>query len=296
MKTIKHYIFRMINKLVSPFYGTWIWRYQPFKWINSIYKRTLKNHINLVNTKFGFEMELSVGKYIDDEIIHKWVWEENISNLIKDNLKEWDVFLDLGANIGYDSLLASKRVWESGKVIAFEPNKNNFEKFQRNIEINGFTNIQAYKLWVGKEKSHFELFYDECNPGATSLIKRENHSCKWTEMIEVVKMDDFLHNIKIDFIKMDIEGFEYNAILWMKQIFSDNKDIKLLFEFSPIIYKKIDSDYRSYSIRILSTLTEFWFHLFHIESDGALTWIKDFQQYFEIVDKIWQSDIFCTKR
>jgi len=49
------------------------------------------------------------------------------------------------------------------------------------------------------------LFYDKSNPGATSIIKRENHSDSLKETIEVVKLDDFLKGIKIDFIKMDIE-------------------------------------------------------------------------------------------
>ena len=241
------------------------------------------------------EILVLVRLIIDDQIKFLWVWEKNISELLKNNLKKWDTFLDLGANIWYDSLLASKLVWTTWKVISFEPNRDNYEKFQKNIKINNFINIQLNKFWVWKEKSKFELFYDKSNPGATSIIKRENHSDSLKETIEVVKLDDFLKGIKIDFIKMDIEWFEYDAILWMKNILKEN-NLKIIFEYSPIIYKSKEENYENYSINILNELNNLWFELYNIELDSSLSKIENNVDYFKKVNE-WtgQSDIYCIK-
>lgn len=240
-------------------------------------------------------MFLFAWRVIDDQIKFSWVWEKNISELLKDNLKEWDTFLDLGANIWYDSLLASKLVGETWKVISFEPNKDNFKKLLKNIEINNFKNIQLYKFWVWKEESQFELFYDESNPGATSIIKRENHHDSLKETIKVVKLDDFLNGTKVDFVKMDIEWFEYDAILWMANILKEN-NLRMIFEYSPIIYKSKEENYENYSINILDKLNNLWFELYDIKNDSSLSKIENNVDYFRTVNEwIWQSDIFCKK-
>lgn len=288
-------IHNILTKIIKPFYWSGIWNYFPFKQINAFYKKISKNEIILKEINYWFKMFLSAWRVIDDQIKFSWVWEKHISELLKDNLKEWDIFLDLGANIWYDSLLASKLVWETWKVISFEPNKDNFQKLSRNIEVNNFKNIQIYKFWVWKEKSKFELFYDESNPGATSIIKRGNHNDSLKETIEVVKLDDFLKRARIDFIKMDIEWFEYDAILWMKNILKEN-NLKIIFEYSPIIYKSKEENYENYSINILNELNNLWFELYNIELDSSLSKIENNVDYFRTVSKwTWQSDIFCKK-
>ena len=285
----------ILTLLIKPFYWSGIWNFFPFKQINTFYKKISKNEIILKETNYWFKMFLSAWRIIDDQIKFLWVWEKNISELLKNNLKKWDTFLDLGANIWYDSLLASKLVWTTWKVISFEPNRDNYEKFQKNIKINNFINIQLNKFWVWKEKSKFELFYDKSNPGATSIIKRENHSDSLKETIEVVKLDDFLKGIKIDFIKMDIEWFEYDAILWMKNILKEN-NLKIIFEYSPIIYKSKEENYENYSINILNELNNLWFELYNIELDSSLSKIENNVDYFKKVNE-WtgQSDIYCIK-
>jgi FkbM family methyltransferase len=265
--------------------------------MHRIYQKVSIAYDKIVETKYNFKMKLTTWLLIDDTIIYKWIREPGISKVIADNLKKWDIFLDIWANIWYYSLLASRIVGWEGKVIAFEPNTINYNKFLENIKINKYKNIDVKKMWVWNINTKLELFYDEKNPGATSLVKGKNHSEKNKEIIEIVKLDKLFWNIKIDVIKMDIEWFEYEAILWMINILKNNKKIKMIFELSPYIYKRKEKDYIGYSIDILNTLSKLWFEMWNIWSNGKLEKIRDNAKYVEKTtnNKHGQSDIYCVK-
>ena len=297
MSLIKNIVYKFIRIIVSPFYWTGIGNYRPFNLIHKLYQKiSLKSEI-LHKTKYGFYMNLITWLLIDDTILYRWEWEPWITKVVLDNLNTWDVFLDIWANIWYYSLLVSDKVWPQGKIIAFEPNTVNYEKFLENIRINNFKNIDIQKKWAWNSNIKLELFYDEKNPWATSLVQGNNHSKNGVELIEIVRLDDILWEMKVDLIKLDIEWFEYEAIKWMMNVLSNNQGIKMIFEFSPYIYKKKEENYIQYSIEILEYLWNIWFYLFHIsQHDWTLEKITNFAQYTINIDSHkWQSDIYCTK-
>lgn len=290
-------LIKILTKIIKPFYWTWIWKYPPFYQINKFYKKINSNKDILFYIQYWFKMYLNWSKFIDQEIIFNWYWEKNITTILFKELKEWNIFIDIWANIWYFSLLWSKIVWKTWKVISFEPSKINFNKLEKNIKVNNLNNLLLYKLWVWNIENKFEIFYDDENPGATSLIKNKKNKYFKKEIIKVIKLDNFLKNKKIDFIKMDIEWFEYEAILWMKYILKNN-DIKLIFEYSPIIYKNKEINYKEYSIHLLKTLKKYWFYLYHInEVNWNLEYINNYSKYYEKINsnKIGQSDIICFK-
>jgi hypothetical protein len=97
-------------------------------------------------------------------------------------------------------------------------------------------------------------------------------------------------------IKMDIEWFEFNAINWMEKILQKS-DLKIIFEYSPRIYKEKESNYKQYSVDLLEKLKTFWFKLYNINLDGTLDQINNINAFYEIVlnKNTWQADIFCSK-
>ncbi len=298
--TMKKIIHNTLTKFIKPFYGSGIWNYFPFNYINQFHKKLWtklyyqnKNEV-LLKTNHWFKMFLKKWKFIDENIINIWEWEPNISNIIKKNLKNWDNFLDLWANIWYFSLLASKIVWEKGKIFAFEPSKIIFQELKRNLELNNIKNIYYYNLWVWIENTTKELFYNDSNPWSSSLI--ENTSDNKKEHIEIIKLDDFLENIKIDFIKMDIEWFEYFAIKWMINILKNN-NIKMIFEYSPKFYEKLYwENHKNESIWLLRNLLDIWFNLFEIDYKWNLKSINNIELFYQnIYNWLWQVDILCEK-
>lgn len=298
MQIIKKFLYQLIRIIVGPFYWTGLGNYWPFNILHNLYQKFSMTSNIVYKTKYDFSIKLTTGLLIDDTILYRWVREPWITKIIIDNLHSWDVFLDIWANIWYYSLLASNKVQPKGKIIAFEPNTINYEKFLENIKINNFKNIDIKKKWVGNDNIKLDLFYDKKNPWATSLVKGKNHSKEEKETIDIVKLDDMLwEDMRVDFIKLDIEWFEYEAMLWMKNILSKNQKIKMIFEFSPYIYKRKEKNYILYSINILKYLSNLWFCLFHISKHNwKLEKITNYNEYMaNINSENWQSDIYCAK-
>ncbi|MCJ7442961.1 MAG: FkbM family methyltransferase [Methanotrichaceae archaeon] len=148
------------------------------------------------------------------------------------HLKEGDVVIDCGANVGGFALYAAKSVDDSGRVIAFEPDTKNYNKLLENIALNNLRNVIAIKKGVYSENTNRKFF----NKGTTSssLIEYKYTSIKdntnaWNNsviFIPLVALDGELPQLKVDrvdFIKMDIEGSELEALKGCIRILKNNK-------------------------------------------------------------------------
>ena len=112
-----------------------------------------------------FLMELNEDEYIDNKILKHSTFEPLLTNLIKQHVRSGDVFIDIGSNIGYFSLLASSIVGPTGRVYAFEPTSYAFNKMLLNISLNSFTNIFPSKLAIS----------DTARSGVDITFKPENY-------------------------------------------------------------------------------------------------------------------------
>ncbi len=134
------------------------------------------------------------------------------TELTKRELKEGNVCLDIGSNIGYYALLESKIIGNKGRVIAIEPSPKNFQYLKQNIELDDITNIHAYNFAVGDHDGEINFVISKVSnlcyvlsdgepiPDSSKVIK-----------IPLKKIDTFVkeeHLEKIDFIRMDVEGYE----------------------------------------------------------------------------------------
>jgi FkbM family methyltransferase len=125
---------------------------------------------------------------------------------------EGDVIIDAGANEGILTLIYSKKVKTSGKVFAFEPDRVNINTFNANLNLNKNTSnitLSDKGLW---NKTGMIEFY-EAGTVASSVFYQDEKSIK--KNISVISIDDFVASEKInklDFIKMDIEGAEIQAL------------------------------------------------------------------------------------
>ena len=119
------------------------------------------------------------------------------------------------------TLFASQMAGKSGKVIAFEPDKKNYRRLIANINLNSLDNVIPINKGLWKENT--ELRFDNLQSGISSLSPNGNIS------IPVVKLDDELERLnipKVDFIKMDIEGAELEAIKGCRKVLNNN-NVKL---------------------------------------------------------------------
>jgi len=159
-------------------------------------------------------------------------FEPNEINLVKRLLKPGDRALDIGANIGYYTTLFSSLVGNTGSVFAFEPEASNLELLKENLTINRCTNTVVYPLGVSDRSGQASLHFCEENWGMHRIY---DSICCGTEKttIRCVALDDFLESEQqIDFIKMDIEGAEYSALLGMSRLLAQD-NLMMVIEFSP---------------------------------------------------------------
>lgn len=159
-------------------------------------------------------------------------YESFETELVKKQVSKGDIVIDLGANVGYYTLLFSKLVGGTGKVFAFEPDSENFSLLKKNVEINGYKNVVLVKKAVSS-RSCEALFYLR-NNGVSNSFLNFGDGAK-SVAVEKVDLDTFFGKIDcmVDFIKMDIEGEEFEALKGASLILGRNKNIKIVLEFLP---------------------------------------------------------------
>lgn len=191
--------------------------------------------INL--NKFGLE-DCIHGKMmfpINDSVIGACLkacgeFSENENIMLSKFLNNDDIVIDVGANIGTQTLFFAHQVGEGGKVLAFEPQNIISQCLQTNLTINDISNVQVYTIGIsdkdGWARINDEEFSEEGRYGEAGIQEKGT-------LIPTLKLDNLDIN-KCNLIKIDIEGHEWNAIKGGK---------KFLKKHKPIIYleaKKTD--------------------------------------------------------
>lgn len=181
----------------------------------------------------NFYMQVNPSEHIQQQLFWYGHYEKELGDLIKKVLKPGDVFVDIGANIGYFSLLAAN-YQPTAKIISIEPAKSVFEKLKGNISVNNFQNIIPVNAAVGEINEEKDLFLSSPdNLGMSSFKEPENYSGR-KEKVQVINLDGWFKSSglsKIDLIKLDVEGSELSALKGMKEI---------LMNYQPLIIVEVN--------------------------------------------------------
>ena len=160
-------------------------------------------------------------------------YEKGETELVKKTVREGMAVVDIGANIGYYTLIIAKIVGGKGKVYAFEPDPENYRLLVKNIELNGYDNVIPMQKAVSNRTGTTELFLHPVDMGSHRIYN--SNDGRESIKIEMVSLDEFFEGKenKVDVIKMDVEGAEIAALQGMKNILQNNDDVKIFTEFSP---------------------------------------------------------------
>ena len=177
-----------------------------------------------------FKINLFLTSSIDREIYLKNEYEKDQLDFVKKELlnQKYDYFFDIGAYIGYYSLSLFRLVTNTA---AFEPNQQNFQRLNKNVEINSF-NINCHNLGCSDSKNKVKLWYTDKNKrGGSSILQDSDKEINkydknklLFEEIETDKLDNLypLRNKKI-FFKIDVERHELNVLKGASNIISSNQ-------------------------------------------------------------------------
>jgi len=190
------------------------------------------------------------------------VHEPAETQCIRDHLPPGGTFVDIGANIGYYTVLASMIVGDGGRVFAFEPEPVNFETLKKNIALNGLRNVTPEARACTDREGELRLFLDASNAGGHHLDDVRDGSRAVS--IPAVTLDGYFRQAggPIDLIKMDIQGHEPVALRGMMDTLRNMPKIKLITEFDAPMLSSAGHDPAGY----LRSLRELGFR-FTILSD-----------------------------
>jgi FkbM family methyltransferase len=220
--TLRHesmgeFLKKVKNKMV---YWQEKYTFRPYQITKKIGNKEIKLSIEDLFAKHWYDRPLNLDKWPE------LLWLE------KNSLKEGDIVVDCGANIGFTGIFFAKCVGESGKVIGFEALPSNAQNAEKNIRLNKINNYELRNEAVGSHNGAVE-FINYPN-GAVGKINGQK-----TIMVPVVKLDDIFTVEKPTFLKIDVEGYEIEVLKGAIEIhcatFSDRlKSVRELLELIPL--------------------------------------------------------------
>lgn len=175
-----------------------------------------------------------------DEWVYQWRLNFLTNNLEKESIgwcrklvRRGAVAVDIGAHIGYYTRILSRLVGRSGHVFAFEPCSENFVVLSKNLSQQQYRNVTVFKKAVGAQNAQAILFISpghsnhSLNAGFTESVGQEQ--------VEIIPLDLVLEQQRIsrvDFIKVDVEGFEIEVLNGMRGIIAKSPDMHMLVEYN----------------------------------------------------------------
>ena len=163
-------------------------------------------------------------------IFHSHDYEPHVRRLVREHLREGDVFLDVGANVGCIAFQAAAIVKATGLVLAVEPNPDNLQLLYAGLVLNGFDNVRVLP-WAASGR--FQVFSLTGGVSNTHLIAAQGPERGAGLYAQSVVLDDWLAWLpRLDFVKMDIEGHEPDALDGLQSLVTRHRPT-LLIEFNP---------------------------------------------------------------
>jgi FkbM family methyltransferase len=157
-------------------------------------------------------------------------WEPDVVNVVATQVGPGETVIDIGAHIGYYTLLFAKCVGETGQVVSFEPLPANFVLLQKNAELNHLEQVRVIEMAVFSRTAELVISAsdDMANPGDASVLSPKSEK---TFQVSAITLDAFVAKagLKPDFIKMDVEGAEHDVLVGARETIAKYRP-KMLIE------------------------------------------------------------------
>ncbi len=209
------------------------------------------------------------------------VFEPYTTFLFRKQLRDGQTVIDIGANVGYYTLIAAKRVGQQGRVFAFEPDLENVAIVRKNIEINNLRNVSVITKGVSNQTGNAILYMSDDNKCTHAIVK--NREGEHQIQIETITIDESIKQArigKVSIIKMDIEGAETLALEGMKETLLANPDICIFSEFYPAAIRRLDRE----PIDFLKEFSRYGFSIWVIDEDKKKLLPLELGQFEEYIE------------
>lgn len=244
----------------------------PRAGVNAVY---LGNHRVLLRTVWGHKMFVdSRDLSLSPHLILDGHWEMWISNIFRLLVQPGMQVIEVGANVGYYTLLTASLVGETGRVISVEANPHMAKFVNDNLDINGFrsraTVVEA-AAYSDRRVLRFAIFRDHM--ASSSLYATAQSAAgvgdqvTFTE-IQAMPLDDLVPpGSRVDLVKVDAEGAELHVLQGASRIIADNPDILLLLEHGPDLLREV---HQSGASALFDFCAGMGMHCYLIRTDSKL--------------------------
>ncbi|MDD2903219.1 MAG: FkbM family methyltransferase [Syntrophales bacterium] len=180
----------------------------------------------------GFRLQLDLRDIEQRKIYFFGHYHERYeANIIESLLHKGEIFWDVGANIGYFTLVAAGALKDTGQIVSFEPGKEAFARLQANVALNPFHNILIQPLAVADKSGEAVLYLSGEVADSGANLYRPGKGQTRQEICATVSLDQFCREQGLrppDFIKMDVEGAELAALKGAENILAQARPLLLL--------------------------------------------------------------------
>ena len=170
------------------------------------------------------------------------LYEPEVTHFVEENLEANMTFVDIGANIGYYTVIASRLVGEFGRVFAFEPDSRNYSYLQRNVEANRLRNVEIIEKAATDRNGTAPFIRDP--GGAEGWVANEERGPNRIT-VQTTTLDHFFRSEgwpSIDMAKMDVEGSEKSVLEGMRGVIERNPRMLLIMEFNRATLERAGSN------------------------------------------------------
>ncbi len=244
---------------------------------------------------FGNKMFLKKLSFVSWKLSREGIYEETETRYVMDQIKEGQIVLDIGANIGYYTLIFANLVGKKGHVFAFEPEPDNFDLLKKNVETNNYKNTTTENLAVSNKIGNVKLYLCKSNAGQHKIFPSKTISDDYvnvnvTTIDEYFKLSDLYD--KISFIKIDVEGAEMGVLQGMDNLLEKNR-LTLLMEFNP----KQMIEYNVSPQDLLNFLVSKGFILNYVDKENKIIkQVKSISSFLQKLNRTSQAiNLICVK-
>lgn len=232
MDKIKEVSFGILETVTKPLRGSGLRRIPAVAWLHTkVFKKLRPETAKVGDYTFSLDPLDSLG------LLKGEGYEPFFHSVFEGAVRPTDIVCDLGANIGYYTLIKAK------KIYAFEASPVNIPILKKNVEQNHVDAEVVPKAVTDKSGMATFYLFDRYGSGQHGLNDKQGEAIS----VETVSLDEFFPSgTKIDVIKMDIEGSEFNAWKGMQRLITENHDIKIFTEFCPRLLTLAGADPKDY--------------------------------------------------
>lgn len=236
----------ILLRILNIFPRSWLIKIGYSKIGSKIVQRVKQNQANQWFDINGVKMHLDITNPQTWDLRNNKNYEDDVKKIFLSKIKEGDIVIDVGANIGYFSLLAAKKIGSKGKIFAIEPMKQANNWLKKNLKLNDFKNVEVLEVAIGDKQGTMKMY----KKSESSEMIILDPTISKTDLImcgeiNIKTIDNIISQKKIkkvNLLKIDVEGFEYEALLGCKESFKSNKIENIICEIHTTYLKNREID------------------------------------------------------